>query len=279
MKDNRQKISNCDRIISEYYDGHVAGKIKGYVEGNPRVESAWRTVCEWAGKAPDKILEVGCGIGDVCWRMSRLWPQAEIVGVDISPESLNIARQLFPSPRISFVDGGIPGSSIGGPFDLIVLMDVYEHVPVQERTVFNRSLREARGGQGRMILSFPTPRHQAWLREFKPELLQPVEEDIDLSMILALAGETATEVLAYREVDVWHEGDYAHAVLGTRTGWVAISKAVFPRRRVRDYVRSLLNEDEEPLVPSREKRCALVRQQLGFDAYPGPGRKNARPSS
>ncbi len=91
--------------VKIYYDSHIAGKLEGFVEGNERVERAWLTIDQRAPANPKQILEIGCGIGDICWRMTRRWPGAEVVGLDVSPNSLEMARKLFGSSRLSFCEG------------------------------------------------------------------------------------------------------------------------------------------------------------------------------
>src|SRR5687767_2028047 len=73
-----------------FYDTNVGGKLAGYVEGNDRVERAWRTIESWVRPTPRRVLEIGCAIGDICWRMSRVWPEADIVGLDVSGKSVEI---------------------------------------------------------------------------------------------------------------------------------------------------------------------------------------------
>src|SRR5439155_10736100 len=101
-------------------------------------------------------------------------------------------------------------------FDLIVLMDVYEHIAVVDRLGLHQALKDLCNDHGRIVLSFPTPGYLAWLRQHQPDQIQPVDENISIETIAALASDTNTEVLLYQEVNVWHEGDYAHAVLGRR---------------------------------------------------------------
>lgn len=262
-------MSQSLQEIKTYYDKHITGKLRGFVEGNLRVECAWQTIEKWMPKNPQRILEVGCGIGDICWRMTRRWSESEVVGLDISSKSLAIAQQLFNSPRLSFVEGTLGESVITGKFDLIVLMDVYEHIAVTDRPTLHQTLREVRSDQGRIILSFPTPRHLAWLRQHQPEQIQPVDENVNVATILALAEDTNTEILLYQEVDVWHEGDYAHVVLGKREGWVTAANSFLTNRRdIKRKIRQLLLNKTKPLVPPRSRRLALVHERLGSEAYP-----------
>lgn len=251
-----------------FYDAQVARKLRDFVEGNDRVERAWQTIDGWAPAHPRRILEIGCGIGDICWRMTRRWPEAEVVGLDISPKSLEIARKLFGSSRLSFVEGPLVKGRVAGKFDLIMLMDVYEHVVVGDRPGLHEALRELRNGGGRIVLSFPTPRHLAWLRQYHADEIQPVDEDVSIDTVLALARDGGTEVLLYEEVAVWHEGDYAHAVLGKREGWIEVAETDPPKQGIRKKIRKLLLRRAEPLVPPRSQRLALVHQRLSPEYYP-----------
>jgi SAM-dependent methyltransferase len=244
--------------VTSYYDAHAKGKLRGFVEGNARVECAWATIERWVREAPRRILEVGCGIGDVSWRMSRRWAESEVVGLDISPRSLRVARKLFPDPRITFCEGPLVPGRLEGEFDLIVLMDVYEHIAVGDRPALHAALKMLRSDSGRIVLSFPTPRHLAWLRRHQPDQIQPVDEDITVETMAELARETDTVTLCYEEVGVWHEGDYAHAVLGVSQGWDGQPRAM-PAGQHRPPA---------PLVPSRAARLERVRRKLGSGAYP-----------
>lgn len=91
--------------IKEYYDGQATNKLRNFGEGNRRVDRAWKTLISWGPKDPKRILEIGCDIGTVCWRLGKLWPEAEVVGLDISDQSLEIAEKLFGAPKISFCRG------------------------------------------------------------------------------------------------------------------------------------------------------------------------------
>lgn len=258
--------SPAPEAIAAFYDANVGRKLRGFVEGNPRVERAWLTIDQWAPPAPRRILEVGCGIGDICWRMSRRWPEAIVLGLDLSQKSLEIARHLFESPRVSFVKGPLTKESVAAQFDLILLMDLYEHITVEDRAVLHEALRDLQGPGCRVILSFPTPRHQAWLRKHHAEQIQPVDEDIRIETISALARDVESKILLYQEVGVWHQGDYAHAVLGRIEDWVPANGRP-PRRGIEGRIREILARKPEPLVPPRSQRLALVQQRLDQHYY------------
>ena len=255
-------------LIADFYDANVTGKLEGFVDGNPRVERAWDTVERWAGaNIPTRVLELGCAIGDICWRMSRLWPEAEIVGLDVSPKSIEIATTLFGSPTLKFVEGTLTSAQFTDKFDLIVMLDVYEHIPRSDRLALHAALRRLLSPSGQIILSFPTPEHLAWLREHHPDQIQPVDEDVSAASILAMASDTGTEVTLYQKVGVWYEGDYAHAVVSQRRPWTGIDEAS-PSASIGSKVRKFLALGAHSVLPARAERLARVHERLGAACYP-----------
>ncbi len=87
-----------------------------------------------------RILEYGCGIGRNIHLLKSAFPQAAILGSDISNESLKLAREQ--NPDVEFFQEMDAKKSIE-PFDLIFVAGVIHHIPVNERasamqTLFNR---------------------------------------------------------------------------------------------------------------------------------------------
>lgn len=259
-------MSKSAEEIKSYYDEHLSGKLEGFVEGNPRVERAWATVERWAPRQPAAVLEIGCGIGDICGRMTERWPAARVAGLDISAASLEAARRLFGSSRLTFHEGPLTRGRLEGPFDLVLLMDVYEHIAVGDRGALHDTIAGLLGPGGRIILSVPTPRHLAWLRQDHPAEIQPVDENIRIETLSALARATETEILLYEEVDVWYYGDYAHAVLGRKADWTPVRDAA-PGRGARARFLRWAATRRKSRLRDRSRRLALVHDRLGPGAY------------
>ncbi len=205
---------NEEAVVS-YYDTVVKNKLHNYLYGNPRVDAAWQTIVKYqpqAGKMLE-ILEVGCGVGTICHRMAQKWPQASISGLDISPRSIEVAHKLFGSEQVQFTAGVLTADQFNRQFDLIIFMDVYEHIAVDDRPTVHHAIKKLLRNRGRVILSVPTPHNLQWSAKHKPETMQPVDEHISLGVIEQLARETDTEVIFYEKKDIWNTGDYAHIVL------------------------------------------------------------------
>jgi SAM-dependent methyltransferase len=90
-------------------------------------------------KSNARILEIGCGTGGVLTAFLERGYQG--AGVDIEPNSVNFAREklagYIQSKQLIIVHKDIyridPETELNGRFDLIILKDVIEHIPHQER--------------------------------------------------------------------------------------------------------------------------------------------------
>lgn len=200
-------------VVISYYNEHVQNKLSDYIHVNARIEEAWRTLLKFAPAAPKRILEVGCGVGSICARMGKKWPDALITGIDISDDSITLAQKLFSTDKISFRSGVLTPETFDEKFDLIVFMDVYEHIAVHDRPDVHAALKRILNNKGRIILSVPTPHYLKWCLVHRPETMQPVDEHISLEVIGRLASDTGSEVMLYQIKNVWNTGDYAHVVL------------------------------------------------------------------
>ena len=73
---------------------------------------------------PRRVLEIGCGTGANLVHIARAFPDAEIVGLDLSAEMLSKAQsKLAPfGPRVSLIQRSYSQPVSGeAPFDLIVV--------------------------------------------------------------------------------------------------------------------------------------------------------------
>lgn len=256
--------------IKRYYDEHTIHKLKDFVYGNKRVERAWSAMqMNLNCIKPGRILEVGCGIGFLTDRMLTYWPHAEAVGLDISPKSIDIANKVFQSPNCRFVLGELDADSFlpDAHFDLIVMMDVFEHIAKEERSRFCAQLKKLCADKGCLFLSFPTPRHQQYLRTTHPSALQPVDEDITLDTMIKLSAFLDMSVYYYKEISVWNYRDYAHCIIGRNDEWFAISDeyhvAAEKQKEVLKKIKNrfLKNEKQDQVIRQRRQ---LIKDKLGI---------------
>ena len=77
----------------------------------------------------NRVLEYGCGIGRNIPYLQRAFPQAAMVGTDISAASLEQARRDYPQARFEVETADLDV----GSFDLIFIAGVFHHIPPAER--------------------------------------------------------------------------------------------------------------------------------------------------
>ncbi len=80
---------------------------------------------------PESVLDFGCGTGITAPYLLELLGAKQLVGVDVSPGSLAVARRDCSSDRIRF----FPTHELdpAARFDLVYCNGVFHHVPLAER--------------------------------------------------------------------------------------------------------------------------------------------------
>lgn len=100
-----------------------------------------------------RILDAGCGTGEGTSRLAELFPQAQVLGVDILEPHLALARRRFAAlnARLSFENQSVYElHAAAGTFDLTVCRHVVHSIPHPER-VYAELVRVTRPG-GRLHL-------------------------------------------------------------------------------------------------------------------------------
>jgi SAM-dependent methyltransferase len=100
--------------------------------------------------APPRVLEIGCGNGNVLRTLTALDRPTRVTGMDLLLEGLRLARRRVPCPLLV---GDIRRPPFSRPFDLIGCFDVLEHLPNDEATL--RSLHAALVPGGALVVSVP----------------------------------------------------------------------------------------------------------------------------
>jgi len=135
---------------------------------------AWRvlrSVCTLTVPAAAQILDAGCGQGTYSLWLSHRFPEGSVVSVDEDQRSLDDLRLLVARERrrnITVAALKLEQLEVREAYDLIVCVDVIEHISDDVRAVTN--LRRALKPRGRLILHVPQrgQRHQFLRRSFGP---------------------------------------------------------------------------------------------------------------
>lgn len=85
-----------------------------------------------------RVLDIGCGYGEVARAIARARPRAVVQGIDIEAPLIRQALNAENPPNLSFVEGDATRSLPDGPWDTIVLSNILEHL--EDRVGFLRAL-------------------------------------------------------------------------------------------------------------------------------------------
>ena len=75
----------------------------------------------------DRVVDIGCGPGNSTELLAARYPDAEVVGIDSSPDMLKAARKRLPS--VAFVEADVASWMPDPPADLLFANAVFQWVP------------------------------------------------------------------------------------------------------------------------------------------------------
>jgi SAM-dependent methyltransferase len=76
----------------------------------------------------ERVLDVGCGYGAVARSIARARPRSLVIGVDNDRGRLAQAKNSENPENLSFVESDATKSVPAGPWDVVVLSNVLEHI-------------------------------------------------------------------------------------------------------------------------------------------------------
>lgn len=137
--------------------------------------------------APRRILDLGCGTGSTTVMLKQAFPEAEVIGLDLSPYMLVVAeRKAKAAPmRIEFIHGAAEDTKFEqGSFDLVTASLLFHELPERiARLVLQESYRLLASGAWVAILdgNQRTLRTTRWLTEIfeEPYIQEYAEGSLD----------------------------------------------------------------------------------------------------
>lgn len=131
--------------------------------------------------APSRVLDIGCGQGDLIADLQRAYPTAELCGIDVSETGIQEARSKVPGASFlqrDLLSGDEPPVELRGWASHAVCSEVLEHVDDPQRLLLNARQYLAPGC--RLIVTVPGgprsafDRHIGHRKHFKVEELGPL---------------------------------------------------------------------------------------------------------
>ena len=98
--------------------------------GNERLRPALDLLARVPLDAPQALVDLGCGAGNVTQFIEARWPQAQVTGVDSSAEMLVKARAALPA--VTWIESEIAAWRPAAPVDLIYSNAALHWLPAHE---------------------------------------------------------------------------------------------------------------------------------------------------
>ncbi|NJL87752.1 MAG: methyltransferase domain-containing protein [Leptolyngbyaceae cyanobacterium SM1_1_3] len=152
---------------------------------------------------PRRILDLGCGTGSTTLLLKQAFPEAEVIGVDLSPYMLKVAEDKAQRQglEIAFIHGqaettGLPAAS----FDLVTASLLFHETPPQvSERILQEALRLLTSGGEVLILdgSQATLRQATWLMDIfeEPYIQDYAQHSVDAWLGAVGFGAVRTETV------------------------------------------------------------------------------------
>ncbi len=178
----------------------------------------------------DRVLDIGCGDGTLAAAVAAA-TGADVVGIDHNRQRIAVARERHRRPNLRFEEGDASGPLPQGPYDVVMLSNVLEHI--DDREALLKRLLTA--GAGRLLIRVPTF-DRDWRVPARKELGEEwrLDEDHRIEYTqagfreeLACAGfDIAEEIIRWGEI--WADARPAVAISAKATPRAGCSAAARP---------------------------------------------------
>lgn len=181
MSDKANPVSR--QKVEEFYNTFKEHQAKLGV--NIRHRTIFKNLKKYGLKPESNVLEVGCGIGTVSSLILKYLSSGSFVGVDISEDSIQLAKQInsgYKNAQFMVSDMSSFDSAI--KFDVVVLPDVLEHIPVEQHANLFKVLDSVTTANAMVLANFPEPNYLDWARRDHPEKLQIIDQSLSMQDLL-----------------------------------------------------------------------------------------------
>jgi ubiquinone/menaquinone biosynthesis C-methylase UbiE len=210
--------------IKDFYDDFLTSRMLDYrIKGNKRIDKAISRVSNYLNKG-DKVLDVGCGIGLAAEKVSKIvGEKGKVWACDISNKNIWYAKKTVKKKNISFfvadlisekelIEKAITPDSL----DVIYLIDVIEHIPVNEHQHIFELFVKLLNKTGYLVLTYPSPQYQDYLKKNNSGDLQIIDQVIELDHLQDITSNCNLFLKHYSLEKVWEKhNQYVHCVFQT----------------------------------------------------------------
>jgi len=184
---------------------------------------------ERLGSAPRRIFSIGSGMGHHEVTLARLYPEAEVLAIDLGPQS-----PAFGAPNLRFVQGNILDTAFTqtiGQADLVYSVECLEHIPDDRAAFAAMTALVQPGGQFYIEVPYASAAERAdpALREHEWTHFEHCTPGYDTAQLSEMANGSGLQVI-----------DIAHAFWSPLQPMVSAAVEKFGAGMVTQWVENLL---------------------------------------
>jgi SAM-dependent methyltransferase len=199
--------------VEAFYDRFAAKFVEDIAGGNARIEQQLIFLSRTIPTSIRSVLVIGSGSGQAAhYIATRLAKEARLLAIDISDANLRLAHAVFDHPRIEYRKVDVTCDPLEGEWEVILMPDVYEHIPKASRGLLHKKLDRALSQNGKILFTVPSPGKQASLYA-TGKGLQIVDEVVTLEDLNQVARDVGGLLTYFNMISVWETNDYIHAVV------------------------------------------------------------------
>lgn len=199
--------------ISGFYDEYVQRQLK--IGANERLISLYKRLLNLGLKENSKVLELGCGVGIFTKLLVKKVSKGIVEAVDLSGKSVAVAKQELKNKKNVHLDVAdvVKYQPKNSAFDFITLMDVIEHIPLEQHGELFGNLARICTDQTRIAINIPNPQYISYTRVHHPETLQFIDQEVELFPLMQHLEKHNLELVFFEKYSIWEEEDYHFMVL------------------------------------------------------------------
>lgn len=143
------------------------------------IECIMRSIGE--NKTTKSIIDIGCGDGRLTREIKRSFSECAVAGVDYSQRAINLAVAMNQDlPEIDFIAQDIINKRLNKQYDVAILMEVYEHIPLDKTNEFLISVRSCLKADGVLFLTVPHQNKSLEYKHFQHFSFKSLREQLEL---------------------------------------------------------------------------------------------------
>jgi len=198
--------------VKEFYDQDTLKK--SAIRNNLRHFKIILKLNRLAIRKSKNCLEIGCGNGGVTRLISKK-TKGKIVGIDISEGTIAAAREnLKDCSNVELHAVDLFNFKGTQRFDMILLLDVLEHIPFEQHDGIVQKISELLEENGTVFIHIPEPSYNAWAAKTHPESMQVIDLSVNSADFISICYKHNLYLKELKSYPVFHEeNDYQYIVL------------------------------------------------------------------